>query len=618
MSRPLAITATAAALAGLLLAPTRPAEACTSFIVTKGASKDGSTMITYAADSHSLYGELYYRPAATHPPGAKKKIFDWDSGRYLGEIDEVPKTYRVVGNMNEHQLVISETTYGGRKSLRNPKGGIDYGSLMWTALQRARTAREAIRVMIALVDKYGYYSWGETFSIADPNEVWIMDLIGKGPGIKGALWVARRVPDGYVAAHANQPRIHRFPLNDPKSCLYAKDVISFARAKGWFKGEDKKFSFADVYAPADCRDLRVREGRVWAFFHRVARKAKVPIDYAACKPGAKPMPIWVKPDRKIGPRDLMDLMRDHFEDTPFDLRKGIGAGPWGLPYRWRPLTWKHKGNKYLNDRATATQQTAFGFVSQSRAWLPGAIGGLLWFSVDDAAATVYVPMYAGLTKIPKAYAVGTGSFNKFTWESAFWVFNWVSNWAYTRWSHMFPDIRKLQVKLEHKFVTDQPELEKKALAAFKQDPARAEALINEYSAKASAMVVDRWRLLGQELLMKYLDGNRRDAKGKVEHPGYPKEWYGRIVEERGDHYLVRKRVQTLPARTAKKAANQNAPDPVVSGNPVPCQPRPAMAGCRDCATTPGTGGLSLLPLLVALGLLLRRRTRKRGATSASG
>jgi dipeptidase len=621
----------AAGVLALTAVPVPEAEACTNLLVTRGASTDGSTMITYAADSHELYGELYYRPAATHPAGATKKIFEWDTGKYLGEIDQVARTYRVVGNMNEHQLVIAETTYGGRKELRNPKGIIDYGSLIYTTLQRAKTAREAIRTMVDLVNRYGYYSSGESFSIADPQEVWIMDLIGKGPGVKGALWVARRVPDGYVAAHANQPRIHQFPRDDPKNCLYAEDVVSFARKKGWYEGEDEDFSFAAVYAPADCITLRVCEGRVWSFFNRVA-PGKVSVDYAACKPGAKPMPVWVKPARKLGPRDVMDLMRDHFEGTPFDLRKDVGAGPYKLPYRWRPLTWKVKGKKYLNERAIATQQTGFSFVSQSRAWLPGDIGGLLWFSVDDAASTVYVPMYAGLTKIPKPYAVGTASFERFSWESAFWVFNWVSNWAYTRYQDIIKDIRAVQVAFERRFITEQPVVDKKALTLHRQSPALATRFLNEYSARVSNEVVARWRRLGQELLMKYLDGNVRDAKGKVTHPGYPKDWYRRIVAERGEHYRVQKRKPADKASTPEHAGKQapsakedksggagatgsggksaKSSDALAAGSRVPARPRPT--GCTGCHSTPATPGAptpSPFPwpaLLLAAWLILRR------------
>jgi len=595
----------AVATLGLLLTP-EAADACTNFLVTRGASTDGSTMVTYAADSHSLYGELHYTAAAKHPPGALRKIFDWDTGKYLGTIPQVAETFAVVGNMNEHQVVIGETTYGGRKELRDPRGGIDYGSLMYVALERARTARQAIRIMTDLVAKHGYYSVGESFSIADAKEVWIMDLIGKGPTEKGAVWVARRIPEGYVSAHANQTRIRTFPRNDPQNTIFAKDVVSFARKRGYFKGADADFSFSDAYAPATCRDLRIREARVWSFFRRIAPKRNLPIDYVRCVKGARPMPLWIKPERKVSPSDLMASMRDHFEGTPFDLRKDVGAGPFELPYRWRPLVWKVDGKKYLNERAIATQQTGFSFVSQSRAWLPGPIGGVLWFSVDDAASTVYVPMYAGITKISRPYAVGTGSFNKFSWDSAFWVFNWVSNFAYTRYKDIIQDIAKVQTNLEMQLMVHQPELEKKALALYKQAPARARALLTDYSAKAGERVVARWKLLGQQLLMKYLDGNVRNAQGKITHPPYPKHWYRRIVAEKGAHFLA-----TGPGDVRKKPAATPRAKPAATtakgtkASPVASQPQ---AGC-GCRSTHPFGAPALLLLLLVAGLVHRTRRR---------
>ena len=366
---------TATILIALMAAPA-PARACTNILVTRGASADGSTQVTYAADSHVLYGELYFYPAKVHRKGATRRVVDWDSGKYIRDIPEARKTYQVVGNMNEHQLVIGETTYGGRKELTDAKNkGLDYGSLIYLALQRARTAREAITVMTSLVAEYGYSSSGEVFSIADPDEVWLMDMIGKGKGRKGAVWVARKVPDGYISAHANQTRIRRFPQNDPERCRYAKDVISFAREKGYFSGADKDFSFSDTYAPMTFRALRIREARVWSIFRRAAPSLKLSEDYILGKPGAKPLPLWIKPDRKLAVADTMALMRDHFDGTRFDLRKGVGAGPYRLPYRWRPLTWKVGGKTYLNERAISTQQTGFSFVSQSRAWLPAPVGG---------------------------------------------------------------------------------------------------------------------------------------------------------------------------------------------------------------------------------------------------
>lgn len=556
----------AAAFGLAILITAASALACTNFLITRGASKDGSTLISYAADSHELYGELYFRPAQSHAPGTMHQVIEWDTGKPLGKIKQVARTYSVVGNMNEHQLAIGETTYTGRKELKDPKGLVDYGSLMYLALQRAKTARAAIKVMTDLVAEYGYYSTGESFSISDPKEAWIMEMIGKGPGNKGAVWVARRIPDGYVSAHANQARIKRFPLNDKANCLYSPDVISFARDKGLFKGKDEEFSFADAYAPMEWSSLRICEARVWSMFRRVSRKAGKYISYVKGIEGAEPMPLWIKPDRKISVHDVMELMRDHFEGTEFDLHNDVGAGPFKLPYRWRPLIWelggkkgkgkkKRKGGvKYLNERATATQQTGFSFVAQSRAKLPGPIGGVLWFGVDDANSSVYVPMYAGIREVPRSFAVGTADFNRFSWDSAFWVFNFVSNYAYLRYSDMIKDIKKVQRYMERDFFKTQPAIERKALALYRKDPEAARALLTQYSLKQGKRATDRWRKLGQELLVKYLDGNVRDAKGKITHPPYPQSWYKRIAKQTGDHFKVKKLKAEIAREKAAKAA----------------------------------------------------------------
>ncbi len=512
--------------------------ACTNFLITKGATVDGSTMITYAADSHVLYGELYYTPASDHLPGEMLDIYEWDTGDYLGQIPQVPHTYAVVGLMNEHQVSIGETTFGGRHELRNPEGILDYGSLMFIALQRAKTAREAIRVMTELVEKYGYYSEGESFSIADPKEVWIMEMIGKGKGEKGALWVARRIPDGYISAHANQARIRQFPLNDPDNCLYAKDVISFARKKGWFDGKDEEFSFADTYAPVDFGGLRFCEARVYAMFHRVAPSMEFDLNYVMGDPNGTPLPLWIKPEKKLSVRDVMELMRDHFEGTPMDMTKDIGAGPFKLPYRWRPLTWAVDSVKYFNERAISTQQTGFSFVAQMRGKLPDPIGGILWFGVDDTYSTVYVPMYCGIREVPKAYAVGTADFQHFSWESAWWVFNFVANYAYSRYSDMIVDIQKVQRELEGNFLAMQPEIDRAAVALYKQSPELARDYLTRYSVKQGQRVVERWKKLLTFLLWKYLDGNVKDEHGKVTHPGYPMEWYREIVKSTGDKFRV--------------------------------------------------------------------------------
>ncbi len=592
--------------------------ACTNFLITRGATVDNSTMITYAADSHELYGELYYRPEATHPPGAKAPLTEWDTGKPIGSIPQVRHTFSVVGNMNEHQVSIGETTFGGRKELTDPKGGMDYGSLIWITLQRARTAREAIGIMGELVAAHGYMSAGESFSIADPKEVWLMELIGKGPKEKGAVWVARRVPDGYVTAHANMARIRTFPLKDPENCLYAKDVISFARKKGYFKGPDDAFSFRDAYVPARCSTLRGCDGRVWAMFHRVAPSLKIPADYILCKPGAPALPLWVKPDKKLSVADVAGLMRDHFEGTVLDMSTGPGSGPFRLPYRWRPMTWTVDGKNYMNERATATQQTGFSFIAQARADLPGPIGGLLWFSVDDMDMTVYVPMYAGITTIPRAYAVGTGSFTKFSWDSAFWTFTFVSNFAYSRYADMIVDIRKVQKALEGGFQKAQAPFEAKAAALYKRSPAKARALLTAYSGEAAQKVVTRWQKLGQELLMKYMDGNVRDAKGQVTHPPYAREWYSTVVKARPDHFRLpdkdtpmtdAERLEAHKAMLAKKAAAPPVTAPgtvkptasVAPGPPAPRCPEPAPRKGGGCLATNGTRGYRAF---IILGLLL--------------
>lgn len=514
--------------------------ACTNFLITKGASVDGCTMITYAADSHVLYGELYYTPAARHIKGDYLDIYEWDTGKYLGKIKQIEQTFSVVGNINEFQVAIGETTYGGRKELKDPKAIMDYGSLMYIMLQRARTAREGILVIADLVKTYGYYSSGESFSISDKNEVWIMDIIGKGPDNKGAVWVARRIPDGYISAHANQSRIRQFPLNDKKNCLYAEDVISFARKKGYFKGADEDFSFADAYAPLDFGALRFCESRVWSMFRRVAPTLNLSADYIKGVDGAQPMPLWIKPEKKLSVRDVMELMRDHFEGTELDMTKGVGAGPYKLPYRWRPLTWKVDDVEYFNERATSTQQTGFSFVTQSRSWLPDEVGGILWFSVDDTYSTVYVPMYCSMRIIPKAYAVGTADFNHFSWDAAFWVFNFVSNYAYSRYSDMIQDIQKVQRQLEGGFMANQPEIEKAALELYKKSSQTAREYLTEYSIRMAEQTVKSWKKLGEFLVFKYLDGNVKDELNKVKHPGYPEDWYRRIVEESGDFFKYKK------------------------------------------------------------------------------
>jgi len=530
---------------------------CTNFLITKGASVDGSTMITYAADSHTLYGELYYQPAQDFPAGALRDIYEWDTGKFLGRIPQVPHTYSVVGNMNEFQVAIGETTYGGREELGKQSGAImDYGSLIYVALQRAKTAREAIEVMADLVEKYGYASSGESFSISDPNEVWIFEMIGKGEGEKGAVWVAQRVPDGYISGHANQARITTFPMNDEANCLFAKDVISFAREKGWFDGKNTEFSFSDIYAPVDFSGARFSDARVFAGFNKVYSGMKQYEEYALGnvkhagenKFPSNRMPLWVKPDKKVSVQDVMGMMRDHYEGTALDMTKDVGAGPFKLPYRWRPLTFKVDSANYVNERAISTQQTGFSFVTQSRSWLPNPIGGILWFGVDDAYSTCYAPMYCGITEIPECFKVGNGDMLTFSETSAFWTFNVVSNFTYLRYDAMIPDVLKVQKSLEDKFVAYTPSVDMAAQSLWNSGK-KSESLqfLTDYSVNQANGMTGEWKKLSQYLFVKFIDGNiKKEKDGSFERtetgmppspnqPGYPDWWKKVIVDGTGDH-----------------------------------------------------------------------------------
>jgi dipeptidase len=571
MIRPFSKFLPALAVSVGLIAPA--ALACTSMLVSKGASSDGSTLITYSADSHELYGELYYTPARRNPPGAMRDIIEWDTGKFLGRIKEAPITYTVVGNMNEHQLSIGESTFTGRKELEGPAGIVDYGSLIYIALERARTAREAIQVMTSLVAEYGYASTGESFSIADPKEAWILEMIGKGAGKKGAVWVARRLPEGYLSAHANQARIRQFPLNDAENTLYSPDVISFAREKGWFTGADKDFSFADTYHPLDFESVRFAEGRVWSIFRRAAPSAGLGVEYADGSDLSKRLPLWVKPDKKLAVQDVMGLMRDHFEGTPLDMTKDVGAGPYAVPYRWRPMTWEVDGKKYLHERAISTQQTGFSFVAQMRSWMPGPVGGVLWFGMDDTFTTVYTPMYAGIRTAPKNFATGVASRGEFSWDSSFWVFNWVANQAYSRWSDMIVDVQKAQGELEGQFLADQADIEKAALELYKTSPEQARTYLTEYSTRQGDKVHARWRKLGEQLLVKYIDGNVRDEMGKVNHPKYPDSWYRHIVRDTGAHLARPAEATPAEAKPAEPKPAEAKPQP----EPKPAQQKPTVA-----------------------------------------
>lgn len=568
------------ALLAVFLISTYPSKACTNILITAGASKDGSCIVSYSADSHTLFGELYFWPRASWPVGAKLKIFEWDSGKFLGEIDQVSQTYQVIGNMNEFQLIIGETTFGGREELHHQKGAImDYGSLIYVALQRSKNAREAIKIIAELMEKYGYASEGESFSIADPNEVWIMEIIGKGDFEKGAVWVALRIPDGYVSSHANQARITTFKYqktnkwNDPNATVFnSPDVISFARKRGWYNGKDEDFSFSDVYAPVDFSGARFCEIRVWSFFRKVSAEIANNNEYYEYVKGnikyedkfldgrpnpnkfaSNRMPLWIKPDRKISAQEVMNFMRDHLEGTPFDMTKDMGAGPFACPYRWRPLTWNVDGQKYLNERAIATQQTGFTFVAQARKWLPDPIGGLFWFSVDDAANTVFVPIYCGIYKVPHTYAKGNGSMIHWSDDAAFWVFNQVANLAYTRYNYIHPEIDTLQQKLENEFFQLTGEVDKKAKELYSQNPQAALDYLTNFSVSKADSVVYLWKDFYKYLFMKYKDGNIMKSEnyklldnGNGQNippapyqPGYGEKFLRAIIQDNGEFLKVK-------------------------------------------------------------------------------
>ncbi|MDE6370099.1 MAG: C69 family dipeptidase [Duncaniella sp.] len=529
-----------------LLAVTVTAWPCTSLIAGKKATPDGSVLVTYAADSHTLYGELYHTPGGTHEPGEMRPVYEWDTGKYLGEIPQAPVTYTTIGNMNEHGVTIAESTWGGRPELEDTTGIIDYGSLIYIALERSKTAREALKTMTDLVAEYGYHSSGESFTIADPNEVWVMELIGKGGKEKGAVWVARRIPDDCISGHANHPRIHKFPLNDPET-LYSPDVIDFARRQGYYKGSDKDFSFSLAYGELDGTATRGCDGRVWSYFNRFKDGMDKYLPWVMEAEG-DPFPLWVKPDSLVSVDDMRWMMRDHFEGTPMDMTKDIGAGPWHVPYRWRPMTFKVDGTEYLNERAIATQQTGFSFVSQMNDSHPEAMRGILWFGVDDANTCVYVPMYCSLTEVPHEFAHGNGDMLNLSWDAAFWVNNYVANQAYNRYEPMIADIRRVQ-KAEEQTLDE----EVKALMAGIRDmePAEAARVASGHSHMASQRYLKNYKQLGDYLLVKYLDGNvKREKDGKFERtpegmcvspmfPGYDEKYYRSIVNETGDHLKVK-------------------------------------------------------------------------------
>ena len=543
--------------------------ACTNFLVTKGASTDGSTMISYSADSHILYGELYHWPAASYEEGTMLDVYEWDTGKFMGRIPQVTQTYNVIGNINEFQVAIGETTFGGRRELRDTSAIMDYGSLMYIALQRSKSAREALLVITELMDTYGYYSSGESFSIADKDEVWILEMISKGPFEKGAVWVARMIPDGYISGHANQARITTFPLdfkdggissdqkghwfNPDIQTIYAKDVISFARERGYFDGKDEAFSFSDTYAPIAFADARWCEARVWSIFSKVDESMSHYENYASGEDLSNRMPLWIKPQRKISVQDMMNFMRDHFQGTRFDMTQDVGAGPFRVPYRWRPLTWKVDGVEYTNERAVATQQTGFSFVTQSRNWLPDPAGGILWFGMDDAGSTVYAPVFCISDSIPRGFQTGYGSLLEFKPDAAFWVFNQVSNLAYTRYNLIHPFIREKQQQMEWEFVQTADAISNAAAILYKENPQLAGRFLSEYSFNQLQKVLDNWLDMYAFLFTKFVDGNvKKTADGQFrsnghsdripaypDQPGYDESYYRKIAETTGDHLKVK-------------------------------------------------------------------------------
>ncbi|MEZ7913874.1 C69 family dipeptidase [Macellibacteroides fermentans] len=537
-----------AACAALLTATT--SDACTSFLVGKKASADGSVMITYAADSHNLYGELYHWPAAKWPKGSMLEIREWDSNKPLGKIPQVEETYNVVGNMNEHQVAITESTFGGRPELEDSTGIMDYGSLIYVALQRAKSAREAIHIMTSLVKEHGYYSSGESFSIADKNEAWIMEMIGKGVGNKGAVWVAIRIPDDCISAHANQSRIQQIPFDDKENCMYSPDVVSFAREKGYFNGKDKDFSFTKAYCPYDFSALRGCEARVWAFMRKYDKSLEAYLPFLKGE-SDKPMPLYVKADRKLTLQDVKNGMRDHYEGTEFCMTNDAGMGPYKVPYRWRPMTFKVDGQEYVNERAIATQQTGFVLCAQLRNWLPDAIGGVLWFGVDDAATAVFTPMYGSIKETPECFRVGNGDMMTFSWTSAFWIHNWVANMAYSKYSFMIEDIKPVQKELELGFEAMQPSIDKAAADMYAKNPEEAVKFLTWYSTTEANRSTARWKQLGEYLVVKYIDGNvKKEVNGKFmqngyglsaspNFPGYDETYYRSIVNSAGERLKVK-------------------------------------------------------------------------------
>ena len=538
-------------LLSILVAGTVYVEACTNLIVGKKASKDGSVMCSYSADDYGMFIGLCHFPAGKHAKGEMRKVYDWDTNEYHGEIPEAEETYNVIGNINEYQVSIGETTFGGREEMVDTTGILDYGSLIYIALQRSKTAREAIKVMTGLVETYGYCSEGETFTICDPNEAWIMEMMGKGPGSKGVVWVALRVPDDAICAHANQSRIRTFNVKDKKNVMVSDDCIGYARRMGWFDGADKDFSFCDAYAKPDFSGRRICDARVWSFFNHFSEDMNRYIPYVEGKQAdTEPLPLWIVPNRKVSLQDMEACMRDHYEGTPFSLDNDPGRGVWDMPYRPTPLTYTVDGKKYFNERPISTQQSAFSYVAQLRSWLPRQIGGILWFGNDDGNMVAFTPVYCGNTVRPECYNTKGADAVTFSNKNAFWVCNWVSNMVYPRYSLMFPSLKEVRDSLDNSYFVNQPAVEKKALSLYENSREEAVKYLNDYSNTVAQQMLDRWNELAVYLIVKYNDmavKPEKDGKfmrtktglgAKVERPGYPESVARDIVRQSGCRYAV--------------------------------------------------------------------------------
>lgn len=542
-----------ALMAVAMLGSVSEAEACSNFIVGKKASVDGSVMCSYSADDYGMFQYLCHYPAAKHAKGEMRKIFDWDSNKYYGEIPEAAETYNVVGNINEWQVTIGETTYGGREEMVDSTGIMDYGSLIYVALQRSKTAREAIKVMTTLANTYGYNSGGETFTICDPNEAWIMEMMGKGAGSKGAVWVALRIPDDAICAHANQSRIGKFNMKDKKNVMYAKDVVSFARSKGWFKGKDADFSWKMAYAKPDFSGRRFCDARAWSMLNHFYDMSPY-LDWALGKnPDAQDMPLWVVPNKKVSVKDVENVMRDHYEGTPLSVADGsdIGGGIWAMPYRPTPLMYKVDGKQYFNERPVSTQQSGFVFVSQMRSWLPREIGGVFWFANDDANMAAFTPVYCSMTERPECYNTPGADALHFSKKNAYWVCNMTSNMVYPRYSLMFPTLKEVRDSLDNSYFAAQAGVEKKAQELYAQNPQAAVKYLNDYSVEKAQQMLVRWNQLFEFMVVKYNDMiiKPTDKNGTFKktpyglgatpvRPGYPEKFAKQLVKQSGDKFLV--------------------------------------------------------------------------------